>query len=76
MKEKLLNMGFKEYGAVPNARQMEWYHRGATAFIHFGMNTFMGSEWGDGSEDPKMFAPTALDCRQWIEFLKKKLNHI
>ena len=71
MKEKLLNMGFMEYGAVPNSRQMEWYHRGATAFIHFGMNTFMGNEWGDGNEDPKMFAPTELDCRQWIRFLKK-----
>jgi alpha-L-fucosidase len=35
------------------------------------MNTFMGNEWGDGSEDPKMFNPTELDCRQWIKFLKK-----
>ena len=72
MKEKLLEMGFCEYGATPNERQMEWYRRGKTAFIHFGMNTFMGNEWGDGSEDPKLFAPTELDTRQWIRVLKEE----
>ncbi len=69
MKEKLEKMGFRAYGPVPNERQMEWYRRGKTAFLHFGMNTFMGNEWGDGSEDPKLFAPTELDCKQWIRVL-------
>jgi alpha-L-fucosidase len=60
----------KPFGAVPNARQIEWYHREAQVFLHFGMNTFTGAEWGTGSEDPNVFNPTALDCGQWMRVIK------
>ncbi len=58
------------YGLTPNERQIEWYHREQQAFIHFNMNTFTGNEWGSGSEDPKTFNPTALDCNQWCRTMK------
>ena len=58
------------YGKVPNARQIEWYHREMQMFVHFGMNTFTNLEWGTGSESPNSFAPTALDCGQWCRTAK------
>ena len=62
---------FEKTLPTPNYRQMEWYSRGYTAFIHFGMNTFTDREWGDGTESPSTFNPSELDCRQWIRVLKE-----
>jgi len=59
------------FGPVPNARQIEWYHREITAFFHFGMNTFTNDNEGDGTASPELFNPTALDCNQWMDALKK-----
>ena len=55
---------------IPSPQQLEWQKAERTAFIHFGMNTFTGNEWGDGKESPATFSPTELDCEQWIRSLK------
>ena len=39
-------------------------------FLHFGVNTFTNREWGDGSENPRVFDPAALDARQWTRTAK------
>lgn len=52
---------------VPDERQMNWHRMEFYAFVHFNMNTFTGMEWGTGGEDPALFNPTALDCRQWAK---------
>ena len=50
---------------VPSPAQLEWQRDELALFLHFGVNTFTDREWGDGTESPSIFAPTALDARQW-----------
>ena len=56
---------------IPTPQQLEWQQMEFTAFLHFGMNTFTGNEWGHGTDDPKLFNPTELDCEQWVKALKE-----
>jgi alpha-L-fucosidase len=54
----------------PDARQVAWQRMEQTAFLHFGVNTFTGLEWGHGDEDPNLFQPTGLDTDQWARTLR------
>ena len=50
---------------VPHPRQLAWQEMEFTCFIHFGVNTFNGVEWGNGKEDPAVFDPGSFDAGQW-----------
>jgi alpha-L-fucosidase len=54
----------------PSPQQVEWQDLEFGVIIHFGTNTFLDREWGDGAADLKVFAPTQLDAEQWMRAIK------
>ncbi|MGW2202827.1 alpha-L-fucosidase [Streptomyces sp. NPDC001774] len=52
---------------APTQSQLEWQEAGFGLFFHFGVNTFNGREWSDGTLDPATFAPSGFDAGQWVE---------
>ena len=55
---------------LPSERQLEFMKMEYYNFVHFGINTFYGREWGDGKEDISRFCPARLDTDQWCSVLK------
>lgn len=55
---------------VPDKRQLELQETEFYAFAHYTVNTYTGREWGDGTEDPAIFNPTAFDADQWVAAIK------
>ena len=58
-------------GPLPTEDQLRWQDMDMYAFIHYSLNTYTGQEWGYGNEDPALFNPENLDCRQWVRVCKQ-----
>ena len=54
----------------PTQHQLDLMEMGYYSFIHFGINTMNGKEWGNGNEDISIFNPQKLDTDQWCKVLK------
>lgn len=60
----------RPYGPVPTVEQLAWQKMEYYMLIHFGPNTFTDQEWGTGKENPSVFNPASIDCRQWAATAK------
>jgi alpha-L-fucosidase len=54
----------------PSPQQNEWQDFEFGVIIHFGTNTFLDREWGDGTASPMVFTPTDFDPEQWMRAIK------
>ena len=54
----------------PSPQQTEWQDMEFGVIIHFGPNTFMDREWGDGTASPSVFNPTQFNPDQWMKAIK------
>ena len=62
----------KALECVPSPWQKALQEMGFYFFIHFGMNTFSGHEWGSGKESPALFNPKKkIDTDQWARVAKE-----
>ena len=61
----------KPFGPLPSKNQLRWQEMEMYAFIHYSLNTYTDQEWGFGNEDPILFNPSDLDCRQWARVCKQ-----
>ena len=54
----------------PSPQQVEWQDLEFGVIIHFGTNTYLDREWGDGTANPEVFNPTQFDPDQWMRAVK------
>ncbi len=54
----------------PSPQQLGWHELEIGVLVHFGPNTFMDREWGDGTANPSVFDPKQLDAEQWVRAAK------
>ncbi len=70
LNENTKKIMLKAVSCKPHPRQVAYQKNEFLAFIHFGVNTFTGREWGTGLEDPSIFNPQHLDTDQWCKVIK------
>lgn len=54
----------------PTPQQTQWQDLEFGVILHFGTNTFLDREWGDGTASQTVFNPTAFNADQWMKAIK------
>ncbi|EAY07941.1 Calx-beta domain containing protein [Trichomonas vaginalis G3] len=59
------------WGPQGTHAQIQYQREELAAFVHYGMNTYTGVEWGNGHENEDLFNPTNLNTDQWVTSIQK-----
>lgn len=54
----------------PSPQQVEWQDLEFGVIIHFGTNTYLDREWGDGTASPQVFNPAEFSAEQWMRAIQ------
>ncbi len=54
----------------PSPQQAAWQDLEFGVIVHFGTNTFLDREWGDGTADPQIFNPSNFEPEQWMRAIQ------
>ncbi|HEX7817175.1 alpha-L-fucosidase [Dyella sp.] len=66
----LLSLAQSFADTKPSPQQVAWQDLEFGVIIHFGTNTFLDREWGDGTASPTVFNPDHVDPDQWARAVK------
>lgn len=67
----LFNEEVERYiSVIPTENQLRLADKPFYVFIHFGMNTSTGREWGSGDEKTSDFNIADIDVKQWVRVIK------
>ncbi|MDE6188822.1 MAG: alpha-L-fucosidase, partial [Clostridia bacterium] len=61
----------KYVSITPSVNQKAIQRQRFNVFFHYGLNTFVAKEWGDGKVSPQVFNPTEQDADQWVKTVKE-----
>lgn len=56
---------------IPTQQQLAWQRGELYMFVHFGISTFTGLEWGLGTENPDIFHPVQYNPQQWANLARE-----
>ena len=66
----ILALGQNAVDLKPTPQQTEWQDLEFGVILHFGTNTFLNREWGDGTANPSVFNPTDFNPDQWMKAIR------
>lgn len=62
-----LGMTVPSFGRTLHELQQDFVDLKFGLFVHFGMGTYLDSDWADPDAPLSLFNPAKLDCRQWVD---------
>ncbi len=64
------HIGDPDASVLPSEAHLQYQGREIMALVHWGLNPYVGMEWGFGNTPPSKLTPSKLDPAQWVRAMK------